>query len=92
MSPPRAPSPSLPSPPLPAAAAAPTLPAPPPHLHHPPPHTQVELRVLAHLSGDPELVALLLQAGPEGDAFKHIASTWLGSGGLPTCLPACLPD
>lgn len=41
---------------------------------------QIELRVLAHLSGDPALVALLRQAGAAGDAFQLIASTWLGSG------------
>lgn len=60
---------------------------PPPALHHPPHHTppqlnppQVELRVLAHLSNDPALVRLLQQAGAAGDAFRLIASTWLGSG------------
>ncbi len=42
---------------------------------------QVELRVLAHLSGDAALVRLLQQAGPCGDAFKHIAHSWLGAGG-----------
>ena len=42
---------------------------------------QVELRVLAHLSGDAELIRLLRQAGAAGDAFQLIASTWLGSGG-----------
>jgi DNA polymerase I-like protein with 3'-5' exonuclease and polymerase domains len=41
----------------------------------------MELRVLAHLSGDPALLALLQQAGTAGDAFKHIAARWLGSGG-----------
>ncbi|KAL4854177.1 putative myosin light chain kinase [Chlorella vulgaris] len=40
----------------------------------------MELRVLAHLSGDPALLALLQQAGTAGDAFKHIAARWLGSG------------
>jgi hypothetical protein len=37
--------------------------------------------VLAHLSGDPALTALLRQAGVQGDAFRLIASQWLGSGG-----------
>lgn len=41
---------------------------------------QIELRVLAHLSGDAVLVQLLRQAGAAGDAFHLIASTWLGSG------------
>jgi DNA polymerase I-like protein with 3'-5' exonuclease and polymerase domains len=40
----------------------------------------VELRVLAHLSGDPALCALLQRAGAGGDAFLHIAARWLGSG------------
>jgi hypothetical protein len=48
----------------------------------------MELRVLAHLSGDEALVALLRQAGAAGDAFNLIASTWLGSG---ACLHACMP-
>jgi hypothetical protein len=58
---------------------------------------QVELRVLAHLSGDPALCALLQRAGAGGDAFLHIAARWLGSGGLPLhsqrCCTAkdCLP-
>lgn len=42
-------------------------------------YSQVELRVLAHLSGDAALVRLLQQAGPAGDAFKHIAHSWLGA-------------
>lgn len=41
---------------------------------------QVELRVLAHLSGDAQLVQLLRRVGAGGDAFNAIASTWLGSG------------
>lgn len=41
---------------------------------------QVELRVLAHLSGDPALVGLLQQAGAAGDAFKLMAAHWLGGG------------
>lgn len=36
--------------------------------------------MLAHLSGDAALVRLLQQAGPAGDAFKHIAHSWLGAG------------
>lgn len=44
------------------------------------PQQQVELRVLAHLSGDSQLVQLLQRAGAGGDAFAAIASTWLGSG------------
>lgn len=36
--------------------------------------------MLAHLSGDAALVRLLQQAGPGGDAFKHIAHSWLGAG------------
>ena len=52
----------------------------------------MELRVLAHLSGDEALVALLRQAGAAGDAFNLIASTWLGSGaGLPASQPASQP-
>lgn len=43
---------------------------------------QIELRVLAHLSGDAQLVQLLRRAGAGGDAFNAIASTWLGSGGI----------
>lgn len=42
---------------------------------------QIELRVLAHLSGDAQLVQLLRRVGAGGDAFNAIASTWLGSGG-----------
>ena len=41
---------------------------------------QVELRVLAHLSGDQRLVGILRQAGAAGDAFQLIARNWLGSG------------
>ncbi|GAB4813275.1 hypothetical protein N2152v2_000321 [Parachlorella kessleri] len=45
-------------------------------------YSQVELRVLAHLSGDAELIRLLRQAGAAGDAFQLIASMWLGSGSV----------
>lgn len=38
---------------------------------------QIELRVLAHLSGDAQLVGLLRGAGVDGDAFRFIASSWL---------------
>ena len=40
-------------------------------------YSQVELRVLAHLSGDPHLTHILTQAGLQGDAFALIAKTWL---------------
>lgn len=40
-------------------------------------YSQVELRVLAHLSGDPQLIHILTQAGLQGDAFALIAKTWL---------------
>ena len=40
-------------------------------------YSQIELRVLAHLSGDPKLIQILRQAGAGGDAFALIARTWL---------------
>lgn len=40
-------------------------------------YSQVELRVLAHLSRDPQLIHILTQAGLQGDAFALIAKTWL---------------
>ncbi|KAA6418852.1 MAG: DNA polymerase I [Trebouxia sp. A1-2] len=40
-------------------------------------YSQVELRVLAHLSGDTKLIQILRQAGVGGDAFALIAKTWL---------------
>lgn len=40
-------------------------------------YSQVELRVLAHLSGDSKLIQVLRQAGSSGDAFALIAKTWL---------------
>lgn len=40
-------------------------------------YSQIELRVLAHLSGDPQLLHILAQAGLQGDAFALIAKTWL---------------
>jgi DNA polymerase I-like protein with 3'-5' exonuclease and polymerase domains len=49
-------------------------------------YCQVELRLLAHLSGDAELVRVLCASGEyEDDAFTHLAATWLhharGAGG-----------
>jgi len=49
-------------------------------------YSQIELRVLAHLSGDAQLVQLLRRLGAGGDAFNAIASTWLGSG-VAECRP-----
>lgn len=40
-------------------------------------YSQVELRILAHLSGDRRLQALLCTAGPAGDVFCAIAAAWL---------------
>lgn len=40
-------------------------------------YSQIELRVLAHLSGDTKLIEILRQAGVGGDAFALIAKTWL---------------
>ncbi len=40
-------------------------------------YSQIELRVLAHLSGDLKLIQILRQAGVGGDAFALIAKTWL---------------
>ena len=40
-------------------------------------YSQIELRVLAHLSGDVKLIQILRQAGVGGDAFALIAKTWL---------------
>ena len=40
-------------------------------------YSQVELRVLAHLSGESKLIQILRQAGVSGDAFALIAKTWL---------------
>ena len=40
-------------------------------------YSQIELRVLAHLSGDSRLIHILRQAGVSGDAFGLIARTWL---------------
>ena len=42
-------------------------------------YSQIELRVLAHLSGDLKLIEVLRQAGANGDAFALIAKTWLRS-------------
>ena len=40
-------------------------------------YSQIELRVLAHLSRDVKLIEVLRQAGASGDAFALIAKTWL---------------
>jgi len=40
-------------------------------------YSQIELRVLAHLSSDIKLIEILRQAGVGGDAFALIAKTWL---------------
>ncbi|DBB18346.1 TPA: hypothetical protein ACH3X3_000002 [Trebouxia sp. C0006] len=40
-------------------------------------YSQIELRVLAHPSGDIKLIEILRQAGVGGDAFVLIAKTWL---------------
>ena len=40
-------------------------------------YSQIELRLLAHLSGDPKLILVLRQAGVSGDAFALIANMWL---------------
>lgn len=43
-------------------------------------YSQVELRILAHLSGDARLQALLSQTGMGGDIFCLIAASWLHGG------------
>lgn len=48
-------------------------------------HAQIELRVLAHMSNDQRLIALLRQAGPQGDAFQLIARSWLLQGARAIC-------
>jgi len=40
-------------------------------------YSQIELRVLAHLSGDIKLIQILRQAGVGGDTFALIVKTWL---------------
>eukprot|EP00899_Mesostigma_viride_P007280 jgi/Mesvir1/16553/Mv10094-RA.1 len=40
-------------------------------------YSQIELRVLAHLSGDAKLIGMLEKAGPDGDVFLLIATQWL---------------
>jgi hypothetical protein len=41
-------------------------------------YSQIELRVLAHMSQDAKLMHLLRQAGAKGDAFSLIAASFLG--------------
>lgn len=43
-------------------------------------YSQIELRILAHMSGDPSLTEILQRAGSAGDAFSMIAHTWLRRG------------
>lgn len=43
-------------------------------------YSQIELRLLAHMSGDEKLTALLRRAGAQGDAFSLIAANWLRCG------------
>ena len=45
------------------------------------PCSQVELRLLAHLSQDAQLLRLLTLAGAAGDVFTLIARQWLAPGG-----------
>lgn len=40
-------------------------------------YSQMELRILAHLSNDPILLDLMRQAGTSGDVFELIARTLL---------------
>ncbi|WIA11812.1 hypothetical protein OEZ85_011902 [Tetradesmus obliquus] len=53
-------------------------------------YSQVELRLLAHFSGDRLLQQLLSQSGPDGDVFSLIAAAWLqqGAAGSSGCGPA----
>ncbi len=50
--------------------------APPHHVLLSADYSQLELRVMAHLSGDPLLLKVLGTEG--GDVFRMIASEWLG--------------
>lgn len=43
-------------------------------------YSQIELRLMAHFSGDPSLVSLL--SHPTGDLFRVLAAQWTG---LPMC-------
>lgn len=43
-------------------------------------YSQIELRILAHMSGDRTLTEILQRAGSAGDAFSMIAHTWLRQG------------
>lgn len=51
--------------------------APPGHLLLACDYSQIELRLLAHMSGDVRLASLLRSAGVAGDAFALIARSWL---------------
>ncbi|CAG9467231.1 unnamed protein product [Pedinophyceae sp. YPF-701] len=44
-------------------------------------YSQIELRVLAHLTKDAALLEALQQAGTGGDTFRMVARTWLGVSG-----------
>lgn len=46
-------------------------------------YSQIELRLLAHFSGDPLLCQLLHQSGSQGDVFKLIAAAWMQPGARP---------
>lgn len=39
-------------------------------------YSQIEVRLMAHFSGDPTLVSLLSQ--PKGDLFRLLAAQWTG--------------
>lgn len=43
-------------------------------------YSQIELRLLAHFSGDTLLRQLLHQSGSSGDVFKLIAAAWMQPG------------
>lgn len=44
-------------------------------------YSQIELRLLAHFSGDSLLRQLMHQSGSQGDVFKLIAAAWMQPGG-----------
>ena len=39
-------------------------------------YSQIEVRLMAHFSGDPTLISLLCQ--PKGDLFRTLAAQWTG--------------